>query len=154
PTGFSAAAIAAGAALFPDHCAECHGPEGRGDGTRAKSSPIPPADLTAAHLWEHSDGELFWWLTHGIDSPEGGLPMPGFAASLSDDDRWALIDYVRAHNAGVSRAAAGQWPRAVAAPVFSVRCADGTAIGLADLRGRVVRLIAVDRDSSTDAEAP
>ena len=54
------------------------------------------------HIWKHTDGEMFWWLTHGIDDPEGGMVMPGFANALSVDDRWALIDYVRAHNAALA----------------------------------------------------
>ena len=59
PTGFASASIAAGARLYPQHCAACHGAEGRGDGLAAKGLPVPPADLTAGHLWMHSDGELF-----------------------------------------------------------------------------------------------
>ncbi len=71
PTGFAATSIADGAALYPSHCASCHGAEGRGDGPAAKGLELPPADLTAEHLWAHSDGELFWWLSHGMASPEG-----------------------------------------------------------------------------------
>ncbi len=107
PTGFTAASIDDGAALFAQHCAMCHGADGRGDGPAAKALAIPPADLTAAHLWMHGDGELFWWLTHGIEAPEGGLAMPAFGGILSDDDRWQLIDYIRAHNAGVAVRADG-----------------------------------------------
>ncbi|MBS0560186.1 MAG: CopD family protein [Proteobacteria bacterium] len=99
PTGFSAASILRGQQIYGAHCAPCHGVDGRGDGPRAASLPVPPTDLTAKHLREQSDGELFWWLTHGIDSPEGGLSMPGFADSLSEDDRWAVIDFIRANNA-------------------------------------------------------
>ena len=39
----------------------------------AKSLAMPPADLTAEHLFTHSDGELFWWLTHGMEGPDGKL---------------------------------------------------------------------------------
>jgi putative copper export protein/mono/diheme cytochrome c family protein len=144
PTGFSAAAIARGAELYPEHCAACHGSDGRGDGPSAKSLPLPPADLTAEHLLNHSDGELFWWLSHGIDAPRGGLAMPGFADGLSEDDRWALVDYVRAHNAGAAIAAGGQWAHLVAAPDLSVQCSDGREIALTGLQGKVVRIIAGD----------
>jgi putative copper export protein/mono/diheme cytochrome c family protein len=148
PTGFTAAAIERGAALYPEHCSACHGSDGRGDGPNAKSLPIPPADLTAEHLWNHSDGELFWWLSHGIDAPRGGLAMPGFADSLSDDDRWALIDYVRAHNAGAAMAAGGQWPHPVPAPDFSAQCSDGRAVVIAGLRDKVVRIVADRPDAA------
>ncbi len=62
--------------------------KGSGDGTAAKSLSVPPADLTAGHLWIHDDGELFWWLSHGIDSADGGQAMPGFSGVLDEDQRW------------------------------------------------------------------
>ena len=154
PTGFAAAAIARGAALFPQHCSVCHGGEGRGDGPNPKALPVPPADLTADHLWYHSDGELFWWLSHGIDGPEGGLAMPGFADSLSEDERWALIDYVRAHNAGAAMAAGGRWTHPVAAPDFVAKCQDGRTLTMADLRGNVARIVAEDPQEPASAAVP
>jgi putative copper export protein/mono/diheme cytochrome c family protein len=141
PSGFSAASIATGAELYPAHCAACHGAHGRGDGPAAKGLAVPPADLTAAHLWDHSDGELFWWLTHGMDNPEGGLAMPGFADSLTEDERWALIDWVRANNAGLSLGAGRFWPRPTPAPRFEADCAGGRSLDLADLNGRAVRIV-------------
>jgi putative copper export protein/mono/diheme cytochrome c family protein len=140
PTGFAATAIVAGADLYPANCAACHGRDGHGDGPLAKSLPVPPADLTAAHLWMHSDGELFGWLADGIEAPEGGLAMPGFADRLSDDQRWDLIDYIRAHNAGLVHRASGEWTPALQAPGLQAACADGERT-LADLRGGFVRLV-------------
>ncbi len=140
PTGFAATDIAGGAALFPQHCAACHGAAGRGDGPAAAGLPVPPADLTAAHLWMHADGELFWWLTHGIEAPEGGPAMPGFAGVLTPDQRWALIDYVRAHNAGLVARATGAWTPPLRAPALEAACADGRTVSLSDLRGGFVRL--------------
>ncbi len=131
PTGFASASIAQGAALYPAHCASCHGTDGRGNGPAAAGLPVPPADLTAAHLWMHADGELFWWLTHGIEAPDGRPAMPGFAAVLSEDQRWALIDWLRAHNAGLARAATGDWPLPVQAPGLEARCADAASVTLA-----------------------
>ncbi len=141
PTRFTASAIAIGASLYPQHCAACHGTDGRGDGPDAGTLPVPPADLTAAHLWGHSDGELFWWLTHGIEGPEGGLVMPGFAAALTDDQRWDLIDYVRAHNAGIGHGATGTWLPPVKAPDLLASCPDKRRIWLSALHGKVVRLV-------------
>jgi mono/diheme cytochrome c family protein len=142
PTGFAAATIARGAELFSSHCTGCHGATGRGDGPAANSLPVPPADLTAAHLWAHSEGELFWWISHGIETAQGPLAMPGFADRLSEDDRWALIDYVRANNAGMTMAASARWQVPVPAPDFTATCTDGRMISLANLRGQVVRIIA------------
>jgi putative copper export protein/mono/diheme cytochrome c family protein len=154
PTGFSANAISIGADLYPEHCASCHGADGRGDGPDAKGLPIPPADLTAGHLWAHSDGELFWWLSHGIDAPEGGLAMPGFSDVLSDDERWNLIDFIRARNAGLRQRGVGSWPLPVQAPDFAVTCARQGIRTLLDLRGRVARLVFatdVGPESRTDS---
>jgi mono/diheme cytochrome c family protein len=140
PTGFAASAIVQGAALYPSHCAACHGAEGHGDGPAAAGLPVPPADLTADHLWMHSDGELFWWLTHGIEAPLGGLAMPGFAATLSEEERWDLIDYVRAHNAGLAFARSKDAPP-VAAPGFEASCGDGQTRSPMDFPGRFMRLV-------------
>jgi putative copper export protein/mono/diheme cytochrome c family protein len=98
-----ATSVAAGAVLFAANCAACHGPVGRGDGPLTRSLAVPPADLTAQHLLDHEDGELFWWISHGIDRAPGpdGVPrqaMPGFAGSLDDISTWQLIDFIRANN--------------------------------------------------------
>ena len=144
PTRFSTSAVVQGAGLYPKHCANCHGVEGAGDGPDAKGLLVPPADLTALHLWGHSDGELFWWLSHGIDAPSGdGLAMPGFADALSEYQRWTLIDYIRAHNAGLARGSAGLWPVPVPAPDFPLSC-DGSRIRFATLRGKVLRIAFTD----------
>jgi putative copper export protein len=140
PTGFTAASIVSGVAVFGQNCASCHGAAGHGDGAGGRGLAVPPADLTAPHLWDHSDGELFWWVSHGMFSPEGARVMPGFAGVLDDDAVWAVIDFIRAHNAGVGFQAAGTWAHAVAAPEFGMRCGDGPHV-LADFRGRFVRLV-------------
>ena len=125
PTEFAATAIAHGAKLFAANCTLCHGTKGRGDGPAAKSLPTPPADLTAEHFWAHSDGELFWYISHGFEAPNGGIAMPGFDGRLSSEARWDLIDYLRAHNAGESMRTAGKWPHPLPMPQFDVACGDG-----------------------------
>lgn len=150
PTNFAATAIADGEVLYPTHCASCHGDDGRGDGPDAKDLPEPPADLTAGHLWGHTDGELFWWLLHGIDAPHGGLAMPGFAAVLSDDQRWDLIDYIRAHNAGLARAATGNWSPPIQAPDLSAACPGNPRVTLVDFRGKVLWIVF----AATNSEPP
>jgi putative copper resistance protein D len=94
---YAAASVIRGAALYADNCALCHGATGRGDGPAAASLPIRPADLTEPHLFAHSPGDLFWWVSHGMDN---GV-MPGFAAVLNANQRWDVINFVRAHAAGV-----------------------------------------------------
>ncbi len=140
PTGFSSDTIVEGAALFGPNCAVCHGAAGLGDGPLAKTLPVPPANLAADHVLMHDDGEMFWWLSHGIHTPEGAQAMPGFAARLTDDQRWSLIDYVRAHNLGMASRATGTWPQPVHAPGFQARCGDAI-IQSSDFQASFVRLV-------------
>lgn len=142
PTGFAAAGIVRGQVLFAVHCVACHGAGGAGDGPAAAGLRLRPADLTAPHLLDHPDGELFWWLSHGIDDPEGGLAMPGFSAALSEADRWALIDYLRANNAGATLHREGQWLQPLPAPALPIACADPAIADMAGLRGKAVQVIA------------
>ncbi|HEY1335517.1 MAG TPA: cytochrome c [Myxococcaceae bacterium] len=80
-----------GQALFLTHCAVCHGPNGRGDGPAASGLVQRPADLTAAHTADHTPGDIFWWVSHGL-----GLAMPAFADQLSPEERWHVVNFVRA----------------------------------------------------------
>lgn len=89
---YSALSIAKGADIYRHHCAVCHGDSGYGDGPGARGLAKKPADLTAKHTADHTAGDLFWWLTHGIK----GSPMPGFKERLSEEERWDLINFLRA----------------------------------------------------------
>jgi putative copper export protein/mono/diheme cytochrome c family protein len=142
PTGFGVESIAHGQALFAANCSACHGAGGQGNGPEAAHLHEHPADLTASHLWEHSDGELFWWISHGIEDPEGGLAMPGFADRLSATDRWALIDFVRANNAGAAVRTTGNWAQPVLAPDLPIQCADSAVDQASALRGKAVIVVA------------
>jgi putative copper export protein/mono/diheme cytochrome c family protein len=88
----TAPSVIKGATVFAANCAACHGADGKGDGPLAANLAVRPADLTAAHIFGHSDGDLFWWISHGI--PEGG--MPGFATVLDESKRWDVINFVHA----------------------------------------------------------
>jgi putative copper export protein/mono/diheme cytochrome c family protein len=138
PTDFATASIARGAGLYATNCAACHGATGYGDGPLAARLAVHPSDLATPDLWRQMDGDLFWWLSSGIDAPAGGIAMPGFADKLDPDARWALIDYIRARNAGATMAATGAWPLPLRAPSFPIDCAGMAAEELADLRGSVV----------------
>ena len=136
PTGFSARSIAAGSSLFAQHCASCHGAQGRGDGPAAEELTPPPPDLTGADIARQRDGDLYWWITNGI-----GNAMPRFAAALDDTARWTLIDFIRA-SADARRFGAGDKPvTGVPAPGFSVECPDGSTPSLEEFHGKIVHLI-------------
>lgn len=133
PTGDTAAAVARGTRVFAEQCASCHGATGRGDGPLAKSLAEPPADLTADHVYAHSDGDLFWWIGHGI----AGTPMPGFDGALDEETRWELVDFIHANADGV-RAAQGTPAQP---PDFDYQCPDGTVGSLRSSKGRIVHLL-------------
>lgn len=108
---YDAASVVKGAALYAENCAACHGASGRGDGPAAAGLPTRPADLTGAHLFAHSPGDLFWWIGHG----RGNGAMPGFGTILSPQQRWDLVNFLRAHAAAVLSQQIGPQVTAVAA---------------------------------------
>lgn len=88
--------VASGRALYAEHCVACHGAGGLGDGPAGAGLPRPPADLSAPHTALHTAGDMYWWLTRGF--PQSG--MPPLADRLSEDDRWDLINFLRAFSEG------------------------------------------------------
>lgn len=91
---------ASGAVKFGEICAVCHGPEGRGDGPGSKGlldvweNPIVPAALSNEH---HKSGDapsdLYRTIATGLD----GTPMIGFAGTLSEEQIWDLVSWIK-HN--------------------------------------------------------
>ncbi|MFZ0693284.1 MAG: copper homeostasis membrane protein CopD [Alphaproteobacteria bacterium] len=139
PTGYTAHSVAVGARSFAQNCAACHGPEGRGDGPLAKTLPIAPADLAAAHIYGHLPGDLFWWISNGVS----GTPMPAFAQTVDEEKRWDLIDFILA-NADGTRAAQGTPAQA---PDFAIQCPGGGAFGsLRASAGHIIHLVFAGAD--------
>jgi putative copper export protein/mono/diheme cytochrome c family protein/peroxiredoxin len=134
------ASIATGAALYREHCAACHGPAGYGDGPAAAGLHPKPADLTAPHTGDHTAGDLFWWLSHGIP----GSAMPGFADRLTESDRWDLINFIRALASGEQARMLGpvlaSRPSMVA-PDLTFAVPNGETRSLKDYRGGAVVLL-------------
>ncbi len=121
---YSAPSIARGARLYTENCAVCHGANGKGNGPAAAGLVIHPADLTAPHLFAHTPGDLFWWVSHG----KANGAMPGFAAMMSPADRWDVINFVRARAAGVLSQKLGPEIATTAAPAvpdFAFETQDG-----------------------------
>jgi mono/diheme cytochrome c family protein len=154
PTEFAVTAIVHGAKLYDANCVACHGPQGRGDGPSASSLPVRPADLTAPHLLAHSEGDLFWFISHGIDAPNGQAAMPSFSGTLSSDGIWSLIDYLHAHHAGVTMQSDNSGEEPATIPQFDAMCADGTTVDRADLHGAVLRIIAMPEAASPPPALP
>ena len=90
PFLFSAETVAAGDKIFQANCNSCHGDPGKNN--YAKLNP-EPGDPASAKYQKNLDGEMFYLLTHG----KGAL-MPQFATTLTEDQRWQVISYVRSFN--------------------------------------------------------
>jgi cytochrome c oxidase cbb3-type subunit 2 len=90
--------VARGAEIWQQaKCWECHGRNGKGDGEKAAGLRddnkflIPPANLTAGQLKSGPQvRDVFRTITNGLS----GTPMPSYAASFNEADRWALAYYV------------------------------------------------------------
>jgi putative copper export protein/mono/diheme cytochrome c family protein/peroxiredoxin len=93
---FAVPSIAAGLKHYEDNCTGCHGVSGHGDGPAASSLPVKPADLSAPHTALHTPGDLYWWITHGILASG----MPAFGDTLTNDDRWDIINFLGAFAVG------------------------------------------------------
>jgi len=145
PTGYSASSIVRGAKLFATHCVSCHGREGRGDGPAGRFLRVKPSDLTADHVYGHTDGDLYWWITNGIREV-----MPQFAVALDEEARWNVIDFVRANAdaARLGRAGGKVTNAGYRAPDFSATCPDGSTVSRDRLRGRVGHLVLAGRGST------
>ena len=85
-------------AIYAEHCAPCHGPDGRGDGPGAYLLFTPPRSFRRAQYrlvstWERTptDDDLFAAITRGLP----GTPMPSWSA-LPEADRRALVPLLEA----------------------------------------------------------
>jgi mono/diheme cytochrome c family protein len=83
------ASAARGADDFQIFCIACHGADGTGNGPVAQRGFPPPPSLLIGKSREMKDGQLFHILTCGQNS------MPQFAAQLSHEQCWDVVNYIR-----------------------------------------------------------
>ena len=92
PIAMSAENLAAGKEAFGHYCVACHGMDGQNTGVPFAERMSPPLpSLAAAEVQAYSDGQLKWVIDNGI-SPSG---MPASKGTLSDDEIWAIVLYLR-----------------------------------------------------------
>ena len=94
PFPADANSIAKGKELFIGGCLPCHGATGRGDGPAAAALArngvsVKPGNLSDPKLWLQTDGTIFAKLT------EGRTPMPAWGETLTEEQRWSVVNYVR-----------------------------------------------------------
>jgi thiosulfate dehydrogenase len=78
----------AGADLYKEHCAVCHGIPGRPPTFISKGMFPPPPQLfeKGYMVTRDSEGITYWKVTHGIRL----TGMPGFGSALSTTQRWQI----------------------------------------------------------------
>ena len=98
-----AARVAIGARIYGRDCAACHGARLEGQANwRAQLPngrlPAPPHDASG-HTWHHPDRLLFAITKNEAVPPYAPADyqsdMPPFGGSLSDDEIWAVLAYIK-----------------------------------------------------------
>ena len=97
--------VGIGSDLYAANCAACHGGTLEGaenwqDGNEDGTYDPPPHD-DSGHTWHHSDKVLFEYTKLGgeelfKDSPDIVSAMPGFGDTLSDDEIWSVLAFIKA----------------------------------------------------------
>ena len=90
PVSPTAAAVFQGKGAYFNFCIQCHGPKADGNGTVGQSFAPLPTNLTDPQVLEQSDGEIFFKISLGFGR------HPPLASTVSEQDRWAIIHYLRA----------------------------------------------------------
>jgi mono/diheme cytochrome c family protein len=85
PQEYNLANVNKGKDLYLKNCKSCHGDPG-------KNNALPlvplPVDVTSDKMQKNTEGELFFKITNGRGA------MPQFKATISDDDRWRIVNYI------------------------------------------------------------
>ena len=93
PVPFSDEVLTEGRAHFADHCALCHGNDGRGETQIGRNLYPKTPDMASSATQSLSDGELFYIIKHGIRL----TGMPAWGEDTPEDDResWKLVHFIR-----------------------------------------------------------
>ena len=81
---------ARGQRLYLANCSSCHGVDGAGNGPSAAGLFPSPGDL-GSEVSKLSPGVLYFRITNGMVT----TAMPSFAGTLTENDRWDLVNYLR-----------------------------------------------------------
>lgn len=83
--------LSLGEQIFITNCASCHGLQGGGDGPEAASLQVTPSNFTdQERMASKSATQLFGAISAGV-----APAMPAFNDNLTEDERWALVAYLR-----------------------------------------------------------
>jgi mono/diheme cytochrome c family protein len=94
PVPLNEEALADGRAHFADHCAICHGNDGRGETEIGKGLYPKAPNMRDRDTQELTDGEMFYVIKNGVRFT--GMPAWGEVESHGDDeDNWKLVHFIR-----------------------------------------------------------
>ncbi|WP_263352956.1 c-type cytochrome [Acidicapsa acidisoli] len=92
PLKDTSAGVADGKEAFSHYCVACHGKDGQNTGVPFADRMSPPVpSLAGKEVQSYSDGQLKWIIDYGI-WPSG---MPGSKNTLSDEEIWSIVIYLR-----------------------------------------------------------
>ena len=85
-----------GRVLFQDYCAACHGVSGDGDGYNAEQLDKEPAELSdLKFISKKKDSQIYRVIKFGGQGVKKSHLMPVFGHTLSEEEIWSLVAYVR-----------------------------------------------------------
>ena len=95
PVPADGTALESGLRHWADHCAQCHGNDGRGDTALGRGLYPRSPDMTLSATQNLSDGELFWIIENGIRLT--GMPAWGHesASEAEEGESWELVHFIR-----------------------------------------------------------
>jgi mono/diheme cytochrome c family protein len=92
PLAVTPGTIADGKEAFTHYCVACHGMDGQNTGVPFVGQMSPPVpSLASKDVQQYTDGQLKWIIDNGI-WPSG---MPGSKGTLSDDEIWSIVVFLR-----------------------------------------------------------
>jgi len=90
------ALVSKGRPLFLHYCAHCHGIKGHGDGYNAEQLEKEPAELSDTEfIAKKSNDQIFRVISRGGAGVKKSHLMPVFGHTLSEEEIWSLVAYVR-----------------------------------------------------------
>lgn len=96
--GWGPALAADTASLYKQHCQNCHGPEGKGDGETLKKVKAKAVDWTnKADMAKLTDQYLVDIITKGGGGVGKSKVMPSYKGKLTDEDVKGLATFIRSH---------------------------------------------------------
>ena len=83
--------VSTGKAIYEQHCVQCHGQAGRGDGSQAQWQMVRPANFHAQASRSKSDEQLLSIIQYGVIFS----PMHAWGGRLSPAEEEEVLAYIR-----------------------------------------------------------